>query len=106
MNDTRDTLICNMALPMVSADNEMGDDIASEVRPAPRFKAGDIVLAAYSDEVPWVLYMDSYWDREFGGWLVVPRCIGVHESNCILAAERDQWVPHAHGLWSWWETAT
>jgi hypothetical protein len=105
MNDTRDTLISRLkeTCRMVKANNEMGDDVHPEDRPAPRFKKGDILLAAYALHMPFELEQNSFWDREFQGWLIAPGFCGVHESNFILESEKDDWVPHEDGLWSWWE---
>jgi len=102
MKDTSETLVCKLGLPMVPADNEMGDDIALERRPPCRFKVGDEIVPAFYPDKPYVLRYPPYWDREFGGWLIVRGLIGIHESNFILASERGQWKPHADGLWSWW----
>jgi hypothetical protein len=89
MRDTRET--------------QVREDVAPEHRPAPRFKAGDVVRIACKPELVIELDRDAYWDYEFGGWLVCPHLIGIHESNFVLESEVDQWEPHAgSGLWSWW----
>jgi hypothetical protein len=101
MNDTRETMTKNLTASRRPADNENGEDIAPELRPAPRFKAGDEVIPAlYPDRV--MESSEPYWDYEFSGWLISPGFIGVHECNFILESEREQWEPHADGLWSWW----
>lgn len=102
MDDTRETKVANLHLPMAAADNENGNDIAATDRPEPRFKTGDVLMSAYRDGYPFRLRDSPCWDREFGGWLVAPGAIGVHESNFILASERGDWEPHPDGLWSWW----
>jgi hypothetical protein len=101
MNDTRETLTERLTAPRTPAKNENGEDIAPELRPAPRFKAGDQVIGAHwPDKV--LCSSEPYWDYEFSGWLIAPGLIGVHECNFILASEREQWEPHDQGLWSWW----
>lgn len=102
MQDTRETLVWNLNIERVSADNECGEDIPENLRPQPRFKRGDVVLIPMYER-PYEVD-EVYWDYEFGGWLVVlsGSCIGVHESNFILAAEKDEWEPHKNRLWSWW----
>ena len=105
MKDTRETIIGNSGypkLPRVKADNENGEDIAPEHRPAPRFKVGDLLVMALRPDEPFTLRSEPRWDYEFSGWLIAPGCIGVHECNYILANERDRWEPHVAGLWSWW----
>jgi hypothetical protein len=101
MNDTRETLTSNLTIPRTPADNENGEDIAPELRPTPRFQENDEVVPALYPER--VLYASApYWDYEFGGWLIAPGFIGIHECNFVLASEQAQWEPHAAGLWSWW----
>ena len=102
MRDTRETLTRHLTAPRVSANNEMGENIAPEHRPPPRFRAVDVVRIACRPEQSIELQTNAYWDYEFGGWLVCPHLIGIHESNFVLEAEVDQWEPHANGLWSWW----
>jgi hypothetical protein len=102
MNDTRDTMTARLDAPRAPADNENGEDIMLDYRPAPRFNVGDKVIpAGYPDRV-FTLVDASIWDYEFSGWLIFPGMIGVHECNFILESEREQWEPHADGLWSWW----
>jgi len=103
MTDTRETLVAWMTdLPRVAATNENGEDIAPENRPPCRVEVGDALLMALRPGEPFVLRSAPFWDYEFQGWLISPGLIGVHESNYILASERDDWEPHAEGLWSWW----
>jgi hypothetical protein len=101
MNDTRETLAERLTAPRVAADNEHREDIASELRPEPRFQAGDRVIPASHPNMVLVA-PEPYWDYEFSGWLISPGLIGVHECNFIPEAERALWEPHADGLWSWW----
>jgi hypothetical protein len=103
MKDTRETLTRNLLIPRSPANNELGENIAPENRPAPRFKIGDKLVSAYFPDHVMSLNDDPYWDYEFGGWLVAPGAIGVHESNFVLADEVDEWEPHAEEtLWSYW----
>jgi hypothetical protein len=101
MNDTRETLTCNLTAPRTAANNENGEDIALELRPAPRFQENDgVIPASHPDRV--LCASRPFWDYEFGGWLIAPGLIGIHECNFILETERAEWEPHAEGLWSWW----
>ena len=103
MTDTRETKVARLPdLPRVAATNEDSEDIAPENRPLPRFKIGDTLLMALRPGEPFELESEPWWDYEFQGWLLSPGLIGVHESNYILASERDDWEPHVAGLWSWW----
>lgn len=102
MQDTRETLARNLTAPRVRANNEDGEDIPPEHRPAPRFKAGDVVRIPIRPGQDIVIPTDARWDYAFSGWLVYPRAIGIHESNFVLASEVDEWEPHANGLWSYW----
>lgn len=101
MNDTRETIIKLGDYKEVPAKNELGHDVPVDKRPASRFKKGDILSAAYAKE-EFELQNNPHWDREFGGWLVHQNFLGIHESNFILASEKDLWDPHPNILWSWW----
>lgn len=90
MKDTRDTYYSP-------------DSGKTEFNTKPRFKAGDRVLAPYDGSILLQIPRDVLWSRHFGGWLLYCNLLGVHEQNYILEAERDLWVPHEDGLWSWWE---
>jgi len=70
---------------------------------SPRFKVGDKVLIPHNGGLILREVLDVYWDKEFGGWLVCCCALGIHEQNFILESEKEDWVPHEHGLWSWWE---
>ena len=103
MTDTRETLVSRLPeLRRVQAGNENGEEIAPGERPPCRFEVGDRLIMAMRPEMSFVLGSAPYWDYEFGGWLLTPGLIGVHESNYIFAYERDKWEPHAGGLWSYW----
>lgn len=101
--DTRDTLVARLPEKRrMESNNEHGKDIPENLRPPPRFKIGDVLVMALRPDEPFTLDREPWWDYEFQGWLIAPGLIGVHECNYILASERDDWEPHADGLWSWW----
>lgn len=103
MDDTRDTMVCNLKnVKKILADNELGEDVHPDDRPKPRFKKGDVLIAAYRPEIKYELQDEPRWDREFQGWLIAPSFIGIHECNYILAEERELWKPHKNGFWSYW----
>ena len=103
MKDTRETIIKLGDYEEIPVDNELRQDIASDKRPKPRFKRGDRLISADAPYMFFELKDNPFWLREFGGWvMIVPGCIGVHESNFILASEKDLWESHENGLWSWW----
>jgi len=106
MDNTRDTIISLSKIhpsKLIKADNELGKDVKEEFRPKPRFKKGDILVSAYASQNAFELDRDPYWDIEFGGWLISPALIGIHECNFIKASEKDLWEPYPNGLWSYWK---
>ena len=90
MQDTRETCY------------SINDDKTKE-NTSPRFKPGDKLLIPHNDEIIPQVPHTIFWDKEFHGWLVCCNAIGVHEQNYILESEKDNWIPHEDGLWSWWE---
>ncbi len=80
-----------------------GYNKATDKNTSPRFKVGDKALVPYKGKVISQTVNNVFWDEEFGGWLVCCYLIGIHEQNFIHESERDDWIPHEDGLWSWWE---
>jgi len=70
---------------------------------SPRFAQGDIVLFPSKQGIIEQVVRNVFWDGEFGGWLVCCYLIGIHEQNFVHLKEKDKWIPHENGLWSWWE---
>jgi hypothetical protein len=90
MKDTRETRYCP-------------DSGKTEENTKPRFKPGDKVLIPHNGKLIEQIPRSVMWDQEFGGYLLFCHLIGVHEQNYIHESEKDQWISHEDGLWSWWE---
>lgn len=92
MQDTRTTNIWH----------ELGNKSMNTDNSRCRFNIGDKVLTPRNAKLLTMAIHTIFWDKSFGGWLVCPAGIGIHEQNFILESEHEQWEPHEDGLWSYW----